>query len=90
MQDIDGTSNEKKLIKSGLSLAKEIIKLVAFLGGLASPPHARVPASFVKTGTRVVRAARGPHRSCVTANCIGGEAMASWASTSRISREPAS
>lgn len=33
MQDIGGTSNEKKLIKSGPSLAEEIIKLIAFLGG---------------------------------------------------------
>lgn len=32
MQGIGGTSNEE-LIKSGVSLAEEIIKLVAFLGG---------------------------------------------------------
>lgn len=32
MQDIDGPSNEE-FIKSGQSMAEEIIKLVAFLGG---------------------------------------------------------
>lgn len=37
MQDIDGTSNEKKLIKSGLSLAEEITSSLP--SSAAEPPH---------------------------------------------------